>query len=180
MDISLISAIGGLTIGLAGIISTVWINVKVIQQKNREDEKKEIYKKLNDFYGPLLQHRNKSRKLYELFKSNDDKKLPTLKALLQGKQYTGNDKALLDEIIQIGKTCEELILTKAGLVDDEKLRQNILPKAAAHYYIIRMAYLNNIQGDIERFENYVFPEEFDVYIEKKIQDLQNRLMVLNK
>jgi hypothetical protein len=44
MDINTISVAGSLFIGFIGITTTFWINLKLIKQKNREDEKKEIYK----------------------------------------------------------------------------------------------------------------------------------------
>lgn len=180
MTNTLISSLPGFIIGLIGIGSSIWINLKLIRQKNREDEKKEIYKKLNEFYGPLIQYRKKSQKLYDILKSNQAYPIPTLKALLDGHEFTGNDKVLLEEIVKIGKECEDLILNKAGLIDDELLRVDLLPKASAHYYILRMAFQGIIKGDIERLEDYVFPQEFDFYVESKIGELQKRLTFLNR
>lgn len=70
MTNTLISSLPGFIIGLIGIGSSIWINLKLIRQKNREDEKKEIYKKLNEFYGPLIQYRKKSQRLYDILKNN--------------------------------------------------------------------------------------------------------------
>lgn len=99
---------------------------------------------------------------------------------MDGHEFVGNDKVLLEEIVKIGKECEDLILTKSGLIDDELLRVDLLPKAAAHYYILRMAFQGTIKGDTERLEDYVFPQEFDFYIERKNEELEKRLIALNK
>lgn len=178
--IQLISTIGSLLIGLSGIGATVYINLKVIKQNNREDEKKEIYKKLNDFYGPFIQLRNKSHELYQIFRNNNKGNSPTLKLLLSGQKLTDNDKTILQEIIQIGEKCEDLILNKAGLVDDDVFRQDILPRAATHFFIIRMAYNELLKGETDRFLEYKFPNELDEWLEGKTEELKGKLRVLNK
>lgn len=177
--IQLISTVGSLLIGLTGIGATIYINLKVIKQRNREDEKKEIYKKLNDFYGPFIQLRNKSQELYKIFRDNNMGEAPTLKLLLRGEKLSENDRIILEEIIQIGEKCEDLILNKAGLVDDDIFRQDVLPRAATHFFIIRMAYDEFLKGETDRFLEYKFPNELDEWLEGKTEELQNKLKILN-
>jgi hypothetical protein len=180
MSIQFISTIGSLLIGLSGIGATIWINLKVLRQKNRDDERKEIYKKLNDFYSPFIQLRNKSQELYNIFIKNRVNDTLTLEMLLNNQKLSENDKVILDEIISLGQKCEDLILEKAGLVDDEAFRQDVLPAAATHYFVIRMAYQKLLQGESERFIKYKFPNELDEWLDGKTQELKDRLEVLNR
>ena len=88
---------------------------KNLNSKKEEEERKEIYKKLNEFYGPLLQLRLKSNALYEKFAASyksQNQNFKTLVYLLDGNKFTGNDDALLKEIISIGEQCEKLIHEK--------------------------------------------------------------------
>lgn len=179
MTIQIISTIGVLIIGLSGIISTVWINRKLIVQKNREDEKKEIYKKLNEFYGPLILLRKKSQILYEIYSTNKRDNRTTLEVLLANELVEVNDKILLGEIVSIGQLCEDLILNKSGLVDDKYLRLELLPKAISHFYILREAFNHRIIQDFGRFGKYSFPFELDSCLENGIEELKRRLDYLN-
>lgn len=154
-----------------------------VLQKSIEDERKEIYKKLNEFYGPLLQHREKSSLLYERFRKSyypKDEKFRTLDYLLKGHKFAESELSLLDEIISIGKECETLVQTNAGLVDDRKLRYEILPKFTAHILILRLAYEKKLIGTPEDFEMHRFPRELDKQLKKQINRLLNRLDELNK
>ena len=154
-----------------------------VLQKSIEDERKEIYKKLNEFYGPLLQHREKSSLLYERFRESyypKDESFRTLDYLLKGHEFTDTEISLLDEIIEIGRECEMLVQTKAGLVDDRKLRYEILPKFTAHILILRLAYEKKLNGKPKDFEMHRFPRELDPNLKEQINRLQNRLDKLNK
>ena len=180
MDIQAISAIGGLTVGLAGVLSSVWTNQKLVKQKNKEDERKEVYKKLNDFYGPLVLLRNKSQILYGIYSSQKNDNRSTLELLLEGKKLDSNEKVLLSEIVELGKTCENMMIKNAGLVDNETLRQDVLPKAISHFYILREVFNQNIKKDKIKFEEYCFPIELDDLLEREIVLLKKRLEQINK
>jgi hypothetical protein len=161
-------------------------NQNIIMQKNQEDEKKEIYKKLNDFYGPFLELRKKSVLLYEQFalkqkKEKEDKgdRFRTLLALLDGEVFIGNDDILLKEIIKIDEKLEKMIVSKAGLIDDKELREKILPRFSTHVLLMRLAYEKKLTGNIDSFKDKTFPSELDEAIERKIDDLINRLVQIN-
>jgi hypothetical protein len=179
MDVQTISAIGGLTIGAIGIISSIIINTKLIKQKNREDEKKEIYKKLNDFYGPLILLRNKSKELYNIYSESKDSDKTTLEILMNDVEISPNNRRLLGEIVEVGSKCEELILHKSGLVDDPYLRQDLLPKAATHFFIFKEAFEGHLKGEYERFKDHTFPAEIDKQLELKVKQYKGRLSFLN-
>lgn len=152
-----------------------------LRSKRIEEKKNEIYKKLNEFYGPFYQLRSKSQLLYNKFvqkyksEQTTTEHFRTLTYLLEGGVVEGNEKILLDEIIKIGEKCEALIHDKAGLIDDEDLRIKWLPMASTHYLILRLAYKGQLHGEAEKFKLHTFPMEIDALIEKRIKELQKEL-----
>jgi hypothetical protein len=154
-----------------------------LNSKRIEEKKNEIYKKLNEFYGPFFQLRAKSQLLYnefsEKFKSTStDGQFRTLTYLLDGGEVLGNEKVLLDEIIRIGEKCEKLIHEKAGLIDDDELRKIWFPKASTHYLILRLAYNKSLTGDSTKFQKHTFPNEIDGLVASRIEILQSELKEL--
>lgn len=176
--LEIVAVIGPIILGIAGMILGYIFQRSQLIQQQREDERREIYKKLNDFYGPALQYLGKSRELYERFTALRDPGFRTLTALLKGETFEGNDKVLLEQIVDITSKLEELILLRSGLVDDEELR-NLLAKASAHFTIIRLAYEGNLRGEADRFEDYVYPRELNQKLEEQTVKLKVRLAELN-
>lgn len=151
-------------------------------QKDTE-ARQEIFKKLNDFYGPLLQLRKESNQLYKKFSEKYRKTDPhfsTLIYLLKGEKFTGNDKILLDEIIKLGEKSEELIQSKAGLIDDAELRTILIPRATNHFLILRLAEKGALSGEAKKYKDLTFPIELDVKLELRISQLENELKNLNQ
>lgn len=149
----------------------------------RKEKRQDIHKKLNEFYGPFLQLRKKSDILYNRFQKKHRAKDPnfsTLRSLMRGEVFEGNDNVLLSEIITIGGKCEELIQLKAGLIDDSDLRENILPKLTTHFLILRMAYTGKFEEESDRFDDLTFPKEVDDLIEKRFKELEKELRELSK
>jgi hypothetical protein len=142
-----------------------------------------ISKKLDEFYGPLLQLRKKSNLLYKKFSEKHraaDRNFATLTYLLDGKTFQGNDKFLLEEIIRLGAECENLIHSKAGLIDDTDLRQNLIPRATTHFLILRLAYKGALTGDAAHFKDLTFPKELDEKLEARKKLLETDLANLNQ
>lgn len=155
-------------------------NYSLLQEKKQEDERKEIYKKLNEFYGPYQQLLETSRLLYDdIFKKGKSENWKTLTEFLKGTKLKGNDRQVYEQILEITIKLEELRTTNSGLVDDPKLRI-LLARAGTHFRIIRLAYEGKLSGEEERFENYIYPRELNEMINNKIIDLQTRLDDLNK
>lgn|SRR5574341_36981 len=171
--------LGPIIVGLAGIYFAYRMNFKMFKSKQYDDERKEIYKKLNEFYGPFQQLRNKSTNLYRLFTIGKDADFRTLIALLDDEKFNDNDKKLIEEIINIDRQLEKLIIDKSGLIDDENIAL-LLGRASAHFTIISLAYTGVLRGEIERFKSYVFPRELDGMIEEYIKQLKQRLIAINQ
>jgi hypothetical protein len=101
----------------------------------------------------------------------------------------------MEQILAVGEKIENLIVEKAGFVDDDELRFNYVPNpeatkvklagnglleiAIVHLQIIRLAYRGTIKGDIEKLKDYVFPRELPEKINNKINQLQTELKHLN-
>lgn len=171
-----ILAIGGIYLAYLKLI-------KPLKANKIDAEKKEIYKKLNEFYGPFLQLRNKSYCLYKIFDEQfreKDAKFSALRYLLDGKSFSGNNDKLLQQIIEIGGKCEQLIHDKAGLIDNQTIRNEILPRLTTHFLILRLAYEGQLEGEVDRFREFTFPYQIDEMIKKRIADLEARLRELDQ
>jgi hypothetical protein len=182
-------------------------NQRVLADKKIEEKRKEIYKKLDDFYGPFQQYLSKSLELYRIFSANKPEGFRALTYLLEPNQLyngikidlTSNDKAIFSEIISVGKQLEKLILTKAGLIDDPSLRQDsssasntvptdvsglqkngLLALLTTHLFVIRLAYEGKLTGQLDVYKNYVFPRNLPLLIENNIKRLNNELDELNR
>lgn len=181
--LALLSSFGPIIVGLAGIYFGFKQYKKTLDSKSQENERDEIYKKLNDFYGPLLQLRKKSELLYLIFSADlksDNPQFRTITHLLEGRDLTKNQRELLEEIINIGEQCENLIHDKSGLIDDKELRNETLPKFTSHLLMLRMAFKNRLEGKDAKFQSYTFPRNLDKKLEDRIEELQSRLNELNK
>lgn len=169
-------------IGFGALLISVYQIRRSEKQKKDENKRSEIYKKLNDFYGPFIHLRKKSDILYSKFQKNYrtlDPNFSTLKYLLKGHQFKNNEKALLEEIINLGAECEKLIHSKAGLIDDDLLRNDLIPKASTHYLLLRLAYNGNLSGDMDNFIDSSFPNEIDAQLEDRKKELESVLNKLN-
>jgi hypothetical protein len=156
----------------------VELNKKELKEKVNSFEREEIYKRLNDFYGPLLMYRRTSKTLHDIFKNK--REFRTLTELLDGVEYHGNERELILEILRIGKECKKIIIDKSGLIDDKVFRNNHLPKLLVHYTLIEKAFNKELKGEISRFEEYIFPKEIDDHLEKRVDEMLLRLETLNK
>lgn len=151
--------------------------------QKQTEARQEIYKKLNEFYGPLLQLREESYQLYQKFSKNyrtSDPDFATLSYLLDGKKFIGNDKILLEEILNLGIKCENLIHSKAGLIDDTELRTVLIPRATNHFLLLRLAYNGILEGESMKYRDLTFPKELDKKLEERKRQLEEDLKELNK
>ena len=99
---AIISSFGAIAIGIIALFVSGYQSNKNLTAKKEEEERSEIHKKLNEFYGPLLQLRMKSNLIYQKFRERfvkEDSKFTTLTYLLDGKIIDGNESILLKEII---------------------------------------------------------------------------------
>ncbi len=156
-------------------------------RKLSKEERDEIIKKLNSFYGPLKELRTQSKILYSKFapelKSKCRKEtghsFRTLHYLLEGKKFAAHDDEILIEILQIGQKQLELIETQSGVVDKPEL-QDLLGKLCAHIRLLQLAYDGKLTGPPSRFQDIVFPLAIDGAVESAVLRLQDRMTELRE
>ncbi|NEU09377.1 hypothetical protein GZH53_13715 [Flavihumibacter sp. R14] len=173
-----VSSVGAILVGLGAIYFSYLQFKNTLRAKKDEEKRGDIYKKLDEFYGPLLQLRNKSNLLYEKFTSfytPNNPNFSTLLYLLDGNDVIGNEKVLLDEIIKIGEQCERLIHEKSGLIDDDTLRNSIFPQVTTHFLILRLAYNKALVGEATKYRDLTFPKNLDQTLKERITDLERQL-----
>jgi hypothetical protein len=169
---------GPIVIGLAGLYIGYRYNERSLTQKGHEDERKEISKKLNSFYGPVRQLLGTSFEFYKVLTLSRPKDFRTLVFLLEGGIFEGNDAVLLQLILDVGENIERLIDEQSGLVDNKDLYE-LLWKLRTHIRLISLAANGKLKGEKERFEQHVFPRDVTDKIEKEILRLNARLAELN-
>jgi hypothetical protein len=177
ITVSTITALTGLLgviLGIIGVILNFFYNKKTIRYKSQEEEKNSIYNKINSFYAPFIQISGENHELYQIFRFSRKDEFRTLITLLQGEKFDGNDKVLLEQIINNSSKLETLILEHSGLIDDKELRQ-LLWIAGTHYRLIQLAFNGAIIGDIERFKYHVYPRNLDTKVDEEISKLKQRL-----
>jgi len=146
--------------------------------------------------------------LFQIFSSGKPEQFRTLTYLLDPNQeyetenghikvtLTESDKDLLDQIIQIETKIEELIVSKAGLVDEPTLMFDYTPNpeitdvelkntslmaaAITHFRILKLACQGHFRGEVNRFKDFVYPRELNTKLEEKIKVLQEELDQLSK
>jgi hypothetical protein len=158
-------------------------NIKVLNAQKDIESRQMIQRKLDEFYGPLIQQRMKSTKLYEKFSAkfrDKDEKFSTLIYLLKNYQFRDNDKVLLEQIIQLGEESERLIQAKSGLIDDPQLRLEILPRATTHFLLLKLAYKGYLKGNPGEFNDLTFPIELVSKLEQRKSQLEAELNNLSK
>lgn len=206
--IALLAATASLIVAALTVYFSRKNHKEMLADKRTEERKKEIYKILNEFYGPFQQYLNTSNEFYRILTKDKPKGFRTLPYLLNNDATFQNedgtyskavlseaDREILNQIVAIGEKLEALIVEKAGLIDDPVLRNDFVPNlpltdvtlekngllaiARAHFQIIRLAHAGVLTGETEKFKDYVFPRELPVKIEERIQKLQQELKELN-
>lgn len=173
---------------------------KAIKREEINKEISKYEAKLNEFYVPLRQYLENSKTLFKIFVKNKPANFRTLTYLLNQSQTYGtnntqitlnkNDKSILEQILQIGEKIEALIYEKSYLIGDDKdFVQDYLPREGyshipyeqdmsllsllvSHIVVIRMAYNNNLLGEVDKFEGFVFPNEINVRVTEQIEKLE--------
>jgi len=174
-------------IGFFGALAGTLVAYKALKtnstQRANEIELEEMQSKLDGFYGPYWQLSETNRKFIEELRNNqpegpDFRTLPALLNADRRKQFSNNDWTLIDQIIRIDSALDELITTKSGLVN--LLIQPYLARASQHFRIIRLAYIEALRGQPERFMAHVYPRQLDGVIQLEVQRLKDRADLLRR
>ncbi len=208
MDAKLLAIIIPAASAITAVTMNYFHSKSILKEKKRSERKKSIAKRLNDFYGPVISYLEVTKGLFKIFRRDKPPGFRTLTFVLNPEQLydfdnkkekvvlTDTDKTLLNEIVEISKTIEEIILSNAGLVNDKTLMFDyvpdptitdvklkgigLLPAVIIHFRVIRLAYEGKLQGDVERFKNYVYPDELDIKLKHNFNELQEEFYNLSK
>jgi len=174
---------------IAAIVSIpgIWMNIRSQRIQRSQSERNEIYKKLNDFYGPIRLLLRNSEELYVLLKKSilgkiENEKYRTLPFILEGNKFDKTEDALIKRIIKIGKKIEKIIEKNAGLIDDDDLNKEMIA-LSTHIRIIRMAYNGDFQfgnDAIKLFDGKTFPNEITDKVNATFNSFKAKLDELNK
>lgn len=204
---SMIAFLGTITVACISIYNnrkTTKENRKFVERTDLVEKRKEIEKKLNEFYIPLRNYLEQSKTLFKIFMKDKPKDFRTLTYLLNPQQKYGdqkvtvhlnqNDKALLNIIIEIGERIESLIHEKGYLIGDDvefvgnyqpgegykhikyDNDLNLINLLISHIITIRMAFKEEIKGQVDKFEGFVFPNEINSKINTKIKCLETSIL----
>ena len=203
---SLISATIALTIGVM-----TWLhNRATLREQLISERRKSIAKMLNEFYGPIISYLNVTKALFRLFAAGKPKGFRTLTHLLNPDQeyevpngrvrveLSRNDMQLLEELIDVEKKIESLVVEKGGLVDDERLMFEYLPDVRytdvelekgelsllalliTHFRVLSLAYSGRIKGEVARYKDFVYPREIDAVLRGNREQLHRELDQLGR
>jgi len=179
-------------------------NKKNITRVDLLEKKLVLEIKLNEFYIPLRHHLESSKTLWKILKKGKPVNFRTLTYLLDPKQRYGetrvqvkldkNDKSLINAIIKAGKKIEKLVHEKSYLIgDDNEFTSDYIPRQAfahlpyekdmtllslltSHLVTFRMAFSGDLSGQKEKFEGFVFPNEINIRIKEKIDELERKIV----
>ncbi len=142
-------------------------------------ERDDIRYKLNHFFGPMRELRAESRILYDVFALKEKQEAEeigsyfrTVTHLADGKLFSDQDQAILDEIVVLGKKQLELIEKEGWAVTNLHLT-DLFGKLGAHIRILVMAYESKLNGMTGKINKLVFPMEIDGALETEIRKLQD-------
>lgn len=204
---SMIAFVGTIIVAIISIYNnrkTTKENKKFVERNDLVEKRKEIEKKLNEFYIPLRNYLEQSKTLFKIFTKDKPKDFRTLTYLLNPEQKYGdqkitiqlnqNDKALLNIIIEIGERIENLIHEKGYLIGDDvefvgsyqpskgykhikyDNDLNLINLLISHIITIRLAFKEEIKGQVDKFEGFVFPNEINSKINTKIKNMESIIL----
>jgi hypothetical protein len=147
---------------------------------------KQIEEKLDSFFGPYMQISETNKLLHGELASRQASPpgghFRLLRLLLTSdwrKTVSKTDETLIDEIIRHDKVLDELIRTKAGLVDDAVRRY--LERASLHFRIISLAHEGALRHDASFPDHlYVYPRQLDEVMQRQVARLRERSALLRQ
>jgi hypothetical protein len=176
---------GGISLITAVIASGInfWYYRHQLRLKETEQEVQRVQGLLDAFYGPFKTLKKTNANLEGLLKLELTDHGPTrgdwrtLEFLLEGHEFSANQKVLIDIIIAIDGELDSLIDAHCGLITSANLQEKV-HLFRAHYRVIKAAYEKRLQGEFWRFKDYVYPTGLDDLIDQETTRLQKYLASL--
>ena len=175
---TIVSIIPSLCTIIVAIISSLAV-VHSARKNQREEAARALCDDLKEFYYPFLLLAKKTTQLYAAL--NDITQISEdgcINYLLSGQKFSGNAKALFEQILNNDIQLNNLILENSNVVSNDDLRQK-LANLSAHYTILELAYNGELSKDETALSKYSFPSQVIDLIEKEIICIKNRIVHLN-
>lgn len=156
-------------------------NAKQLELQLTKLERDRIQGQLESFYSPMIGLRTESRILYDYFALTEKRKaeqqgayFKTLVFLVEGGTLDSHDRALLDEIVSVGKAQLELIERYSASLDSRSLTE-LLGRLACHIRMLQLAATGNMRGLGNVVGSIVYPSEVDGALESSVRKLKDKL-----
>lgn len=175
-----ISQIVTITLSSGITIFSLYLNRKQNKENHMINKNEKFIqlerKKLEEFYYPLNILLKKDYSLFSLFalEEKKDPNFSTLIWLLDDYKFSDCDCKLLKEIVQVNHNLNDLILTKGGCVNDEKLRLE-LSQLSTHFTILNLAYDGFRTQEKDKYTKIIFPDKISISIENKIKEIEDNI-----
>lgn len=179
---TIVAAAPSIAVAIVNLILLKRNSKKQIIHNEKRIEIDSLTQKLEGFYYPYTIWAKENTALYDLFSSElmkENANFTTLVSLLEKREFSGNDSAILKRIIQNDEKLNELISLKGNLVDDPKLRE-LLVKSSTHYSVITMAYNGEICNETDRFSACIHPGEVFAAVQEKTVAIEARISKLKE
>lgn len=160
---------------LLGIVTTIVSTKLLASQKNKEVLCEKYETQLKEFYNPLIFLLEQTTAIYKLFNIEEKKKNPnvkTLDLLLDGHEFSKEDKNFLEKIIYNNKEISRLISEHSGCIDEEFLEPVIA--LVEHYDLIEQAYKKELSPRDE-YRQHTYPRDITERIKKRRDQIQSKL-----
>jgi hypothetical protein len=207
---AVLAAVVSATVALVVGVMNYLHNRRTLKEARNAERRKAIVASLNEFYGPMLSYINVAKALHKILVSGKPSEFRTLTFLLDPKQeftteagistrvsLSEADTKLLAEIVEVKRKIEDLIINKAGYIQDNFLMNNYVPNASVtdvstaavtdmgllalaitHFRVLRLAFEGALRGEVERYRDFVYPRELNAKLEEQVNTLRRELREL--
>jgi hypothetical protein len=157
-------------------------------------------KKLNKLYIPLKKQLDTSYTFYKRFREGFPREFMALTYFLDEtnrKELDKSKKLLFNQVLDSNNEIIKIIDRELGLLDEEffaeyipdpkytevemKYNENILQVLRTHYKLMQSSYKGEFsKEDFDMVKNYIYPKEFNEILNRKIQQLRENVLEMNR
>jgi hypothetical protein len=142
-------------------------------------------RQLEEFYYPFLLITKRNATMYDVFARNEKEEqkkqnavFSTLVYLIDGHTFLGNDKAILNAIINNDNKLNDLIMQNSRHIESSTLR-GLLSSASVHFTLMKLAYDEKLNNNTRDFESYTYPKDLADTIMQEIDSIEKKIHALD-
>jgi len=166
--------VGSLLVGGLGLLIFCLLGQQKQELLRDKERRLLIGESLINFWGPFSSKLELATHLYRALAKDKPTEFRALLAILAGTTFKPNDRVLLLEVVRLDGELEAIISGQVGRVQNAFLRK-LLYRAAAHFHVIQLAAKGGLNGDIERFADYLYPRELNEHVDSEITRLWSQI-----